>query len=75
MTMQMTGDVSTDAMLKDLKTLVEIESPSRNLEALAVSAKAVADIIEKHLGGTAKLIDSDAGRRMFTGPEAANPRS
>ena len=61
MTMQMTGDVSTDAMLKDLKTLVEIESPSRNLEALAVSAKAVADIIEKHLGGTAKLIDSDAG--------------
>ena len=49
MTMQMTGDVSTDAMLKDLKTLVEIESPSRNLEALAVSAKAVADIIENAL--------------------------
>jgi glutamate carboxypeptidase len=61
MTTQMTGDVSTDAMLEDLKTLVEIESPSRNLEALAVSAKAVAGIIEKHLGGSAKLIDSDAG--------------
>ncbi len=61
MTTQMTGDVSTDAMLEDLKTLVEIESPSRDLEALAVSAKAVASIIEEHLGGSAKLVDSDAG--------------
>jgi glutamate carboxypeptidase len=58
---QMPGDVSTDAMLEDLKTLVEIESPSRDLEALAVSANAVAGIIQKHLGGSAKLIESAAG--------------
>jgi len=61
MTTQMSGDICTEAMLDDLKTLVEIESPSRNLEALAVSARAVADLIEKHLGGTAQLIDSEAG--------------
>ena len=61
MTTQMTGDVSTDAMLEDLKTLVEIESPSRDLQALAVSARAVAALIEKHLGGTAELIESEAG--------------
>ncbi len=65
MTTQMTGDVSTDAMLNDLKTLVEIESPSRDLQALAVSARAVADLIEKHLGGTATLIESDAGPHVL----------
>jgi len=61
MTMQMTNDASVDAMLADLKTLVEIESPSRNLDALATSAKAVANLIEKHLGGAATLIESAAG--------------
>lgn len=30
--------VSTDAMLEDLRTLVEIESPSRDPDALAVAA-------------------------------------
>ena len=61
MTMQMTNDASVDAMLADLKTLVEIESPSRDLDALATSAKAVANLIEKHLGGAATLIESAAG--------------
>jgi len=50
-----------DAMLDDLRTLVEIESPSRDLDALQVSAEAVAALIERHLGGTAELIDSAAG--------------
>lgn len=61
MTTQLTPTLSTDAMLDDLKTLVEIESPSRDLDALAVSARAVASLIEKHLGGTAQLIESTAG--------------
>jgi len=61
MTMQMTDAVSVDAMLDDLKTLVEIESPSRDLEALEQSARAVATLIEKHLGGKATLVESDAG--------------
>jgi len=48
-------------MLEDLRTLVEIESPSRDLVALRTSAEAVATVIEKRLGGKARLIDSDAG--------------
>lgn len=48
-------------MLDDLKTLVEIESPSRNIEALTTSAQAVAAMIEAHLGGKAELIESERG--------------
>ncbi|WP_423247348.1 M20 family metallopeptidase [Streptomyces decoyicus] len=54
-------DVSVDAMLEDLRTLVEIESPSRDLHALTASAEAVAAVIESRLGGQARLIASDAG--------------
>ncbi len=61
MTTQMTGDVSVEAMLEDLKILVEIESPSRDIEAVTESAKAVGQVIESRLGGTAKLVDSEAG--------------
>ncbi len=50
-----------DAMLGDLRTLVEIESPSHDVEALTRSAEALAAMIERHLGGQAKLIDSLAG--------------
>ncbi|MEW2576801.1 M20 family metallopeptidase [Streptomyces syringium] len=48
-------------MLDDLRTLVEIESPSRDPEALAASAKAVAAVIENRLGGRATLVQSEAG--------------
>jgi glutamate carboxypeptidase len=54
-------ELSVDAMLEDLRTLVEIESPSRDLDALQTSAQAVAQIIEARLGGTAELIDSAGG--------------
>jgi glutamate carboxypeptidase len=40
MTMHKTVHVSVDAMIEDLRTLVEIESPSRDLDALLASAKA-----------------------------------
>jgi len=52
---------SIDAMLADLRTLVEIESPSLDLVRLAESARALKELIEGHLGGTAALIDSPAG--------------
>jgi glutamate carboxypeptidase len=55
------ASVRLDAMLADLRTLVEIESPSRDLAALRASAAAVAAIIESRLGGRARLVDSDAG--------------
>ncbi|MFD0236187.1 M20 family metallopeptidase [Streptomyces decoyicus] len=59
--MHKTVDVSVDAMLADLRTLVEIESPSRDLHALTASAEAVAAVIESRLGGRAELIASDGG--------------
>lgn len=56
-----TGRVDVDAMLDDLRTLVEVESPSRHLDALAVSATTVAGLLEARLGGTAALVDGPAG--------------
>jgi glutamate carboxypeptidase len=53
--------VDVDAMLDDLRTLVEVESPSRDVEALRASAEAVAAVIERRLGGRAVLVESDAG--------------
>lgn len=59
--MRRTTDVRVDAMLEDLRTLVEIESPSRDVDALEASARAVAAVIERRLGGQAVLVESDAG--------------
>ncbi|GES28285.1 M20 family metallopeptidase [Streptomyces angustmyceticus] len=61
MTMHKTGPVSVDAMIEDLRTLVETESPSRDLAALTESAKVVAEVIESRLGGQAVLVESEAG--------------
>lgn len=55
------GPDSIDAMLDDLRTLVEIESPSLELDALHDSAEALAAMIERLLGRPATLIDSPAG--------------
>lgn len=52
---------SIDDMLADLRELVEIESPSLDLDALQASAVALADLIERRLGSPARLIDSPAG--------------
>ncbi|WP_414931038.1 M20/M25/M40 family metallo-hydrolase [Streptomyces sp. Je 1-369] len=54
-------DVSVDAMIEDLRTLVEVESPSRDRDALTESAETVAGVIEARLGGHAALVRSDAG--------------
>ncbi|MEU0159125.1 M20 family metallopeptidase [Streptomyces sp. NPDC006261] len=51
-------------MLEDLRTLVEIESPSRDLDALAASAEAVATVIENRLGGQAVLIVDEGGTHV-----------
>ncbi len=50
-----------DAMLADLATLVEIESPSLDLDSLHVSAVSLAAMIERHLGGSCALVPSEAG--------------
>jgi glutamate carboxypeptidase len=59
--MHATAHVRVDAMLDDLRSLVEIESPSRDLEALRASAAEVAAVIERRLGGQAVLVESEAG--------------
>jgi glutamate carboxypeptidase len=53
--------LSVEAMLDDLRTLVEIESPSLDLHALRTSAEVLAAMIERLLGRPATLIDSAAG--------------
>ncbi|MFF1452227.1 M20 family metallopeptidase [Streptomyces sp. NPDC058274] len=53
--------LNVDLMIEDLRTLVEVESPSRDPDALRASAKAVASVIESRLGGQATLVESEAG--------------
>ena len=55
------AEFSIDDMLADLRELVEVESPSLDVDALSASAKVLAAIIERRLGGTASLVDSPVG--------------
>lgn len=55
------ASVDVDAMIEDLRKLVEVESPSRDQEALTASAKAVADVLEHRLGGRTVLVESASG--------------
>ena len=50
-----------DVMLADLAALVEVESPSLQLDAIERSATAVAELIERRLGSAAELVPSAAG--------------
>jgi glutamate carboxypeptidase len=50
-----------DAMIDDLRGLVEVESPSLELDAVERSAAAVAALIERRLGSAAELVPSAAG--------------
>ena len=50
-----------DSMLDDLRALVNVESPSRDLDALASSAAAVAAIMIDRTGITPDLIETTAG--------------
>ncbi|MFD4555484.1 M20 family metallopeptidase [Streptomyces sp. NPDC058469] len=61
MTTYKTVDVSLEAMLDDLRTLVEVESPSRDLDALRTSAETVAAVVEARLGGRAVLVENEGG--------------
>lgn len=48
-------------MIEDLRTLVEAESPSRDVDALTASAKAVAGVLERRLGNQAVSVGSPVG--------------
>jgi glutamate carboxypeptidase len=53
--------VDLDVLLDDLRTLVEVESPSLDLPAVEASAAAVAALIERRLGSAPELVASAAG--------------
>ncbi len=53
--------VDVEALLEDLRTLVEVESPSLQLDPIERSAAAVAAVIERRLGSPADLVPSPAG--------------
>ncbi|MFJ8624347.1 M20 family metallopeptidase [Kitasatospora sp. NPDC093550] len=61
MTVRGSAAVRVDAMLDDLRKLVEAESPSRDLDALRASAGVVAAVVESRLGGRAVLVEGEAG--------------
>ena len=52
---------SLDAAITDIGALVAIESPSRDAERVAVSARSVADLIHRETGLVADLVDSPVG--------------
>jgi len=59
--MPATFDLDLDAMIDDLRGLVEVESPSLELDAVERSAAAVAALVERRLGSAADLVASAAG--------------
>lgn len=65
-------NISLDEILSDLETLVNVESPSLNIEALTESAQTLSKVIENRLGKTPVIIDSPAGPHLHWvgGPEA-----
>jgi glutamate carboxypeptidase len=52
---------TVEEMIEDLRTLVEVESPSLQLDAIERSAATVAAVIERRLGSPAELVPSAAG--------------
>ena len=54
-------DFSAASMLDDIAALVNIESPSRNLEQLQIHATAISHLMITHLGHGPHLVDSEVG--------------
>ncbi|WP_443032540.1 hypothetical protein [Streptomyces sp. BA2] len=74
--------VDIDVVIEDLRTLVNVESPSRDLETSGASAKVVAAVIESRLGslvqaihGLAALDDRAGGEILVTADEEVGSRS
>ncbi len=53
--------IDRDEMLADLAALVNVESPSRDREAIADSAQAVADVLTLRTGLSPQFVDGDNG--------------
>lgn len=57
----MPQEPNLDEMLIDLASLVNVESPSRDIDSLQRSANTLADVIEHRLGSAPRLVESPAG--------------
>jgi glutamate carboxypeptidase len=55
------SEFSIESMLGDLRELVEVESPSLDVEAITSSAKMLSGVVERLLGTPPVLVDSPAG--------------
>ncbi|MEY4173459.1 MAG: hypothetical protein RI900_624, partial [Actinomycetota bacterium] len=53
--------IELDEMLADLELLVNTESPSLEVELLEHSARVVADLLERRLGGSVQIIAGPVG--------------
>jgi glutamate carboxypeptidase len=60
-TVPTTASFSLDAMVDDLRVLVEVESPSLDLDAIQASAAVLAATIERLLGSPVTLVEGPAG--------------
>ena len=61
-----------EPMLDDLRVLVEVESPSRDLDALRTSAETLASMMTRLLGSAPTIVESPAGPHVHWkgGPNA-----
>ena len=61
--------MALEPLVDDLRCLVEVESPSRDVDALTRSAHAVADLMVRRLGSAPELVDGPAGPHVhWRGP-------
>ena len=67
------AEASLTAVLGDIETLVNIESPSRNVEQVHKSAVALGEIATRLLGREVRLIDSTVGPHVHV-PATGTPR-
>lgn len=56
-----THEPNLEEMLSDLEVLVGVESPSRDIESLELSAEALSTVIENRLGTAPRIVKSPVG--------------
>jgi glutamate carboxypeptidase len=63
--MTLPDSFSLEAMIDDLRTLVECESPSRNVGQLTQNAQIISDLMQRLLGRAPEFIESPVGPHIL----------
>jgi glutamate carboxypeptidase len=63
--MTLPDSFSLEAMIDDLRTLVECESPSRNVDQLTQNAQIISDLMQRLLGRAPEFIESPVGPHIL----------